>query len=277
MPLRSAPLWLLLGLSAPMPARAQDLDDFQRWGWRRYPLRVANPDRRDRRFTFSRVFYQSVVREWRGQGWRTDYPDADINFMRRFSELTKGAVATDSAGEPDHVIVTLSDDRVFDYPFIFMSDVGTLGLSDDEVQRLRAYLLKGGFLYVDDFWGDRAWAQWVREISKVLPPSEYPIFDIPPDHPMLHTLYDVKAVPQIPSIQFWRGSGGGTSERGVESAVPHLRGIADRNGRLMVVITHNTDIADGWEREGEEYEFFYRFSPEAYALAVNIVLYAMTH
>ena len=223
------------------------------------------------------MLYRSVVQEWRGQGWSTDYPDADLNFMRRFAELTKGAVATDSSGELDHVVVTLTDDRVFDYPFIFMSDVGTVGLSDDEVQRLRAYLLKGGFLYVDDFWGDRAWAQWVREIGKVLPPSQYPIVDLQPDHPLYHTLYDVKRVPQIPSIQFWRGSGGGTSERGAESAVPHLRGIADPSGRLMVVITHNTDIADGWEREGEEYEFFYQFSPEAYALAVNIVLYAMTH
>jgi len=278
MPLRS--LWLssiLVALAAAAAAGAQDLGDLRGWGWRRYPPRFASPDRRDRRFTFSRVLYRSVVREWRGQGWSTDYPDADINFMRRFSELTKGAVATDSTGELDHVIVTLTDDRVFDYPFIFMSDVGTLGLNDDEVQRLRTYLLKGGFLYVDDFWGDRAWAQWVREIGKVLPPNEYPIFDIPLDHPLFHTLYDVKDVPQIPSIQFWRGSGGGTSERGVESAVPHLRGIADQSGRLMVVITHNTDIADGWEREGEEYEFFYRFSPEAYALAVNIVLYAMTH
>jgi hypothetical protein len=130
---------------------------------------------------------------------------------------------------------------------------------------------------VDDFWGDYAWNRWEREIGRVLPPSQYPVFDIPLDHPLFHAIYDVREVPQIPSIQFWRGSGGLTSERGAESATPHLRGIADPSGRLLVVMSHNTDIADGWEREGEEYEFFYRFSPVAYALAINIVVYAMTH
>ncbi len=266
-----------MAVAAPAVAGAQDLPDFPGRRWRRSPPRFAPETRRDRRFTFSRVLYRSVWREWLGQGWATDYPDADINFMRRFAELTTGAVSTDSTGGFDHVVVTLTDDRVFDYPIIFMSDVGTLELSEPEVQRMRTYLLKGGFLYVDDFWGDRAWNQWAHQIGKVLPPSEYPIFDIPLDHVLFHTLYDVKKVPQIPSIQFWRGSGGGTSERGAESAVPHLRGIADHAGRLMVVISHNTDIADGWEREGEEYEYFYQFSPVAYALAVNIVLYAMTH
>lgn len=246
-------------------------------GWRRYPARFPSPDRRDRRFSFARVLYRGAWREWGGQGWSTDYPEADINFMRRFAELTKGAVSRDSTGAFDHVVVTLTDDRVFDYPLIYTSDVGTLVFSDAEVQRLRTYLLKGGFFWVDDFWGDRAWSQWEREIGKVLSPHDYPIVDLPTDHSLFHSLYDVKAVLQIPSIQFWRRSGGGTSERGAESAVPHLRGIADQSGRLMVLITHNTDIADGWEREGEEYEYFYRFSPEAYALAVNIVLYAMTH
>ncbi len=90
-------------------------------------------------------------------------------------------------------------------------------------------------------------------------------------------LYDVTKVPQIPSIQYWRRSGGYTSERGTESAEPHLRAITDHYGRIMVLMSHNTDIADGWERENEEWEFFYRFSSDAYALAINIVLYAMTH
>jgi hypothetical protein len=90
-------------------------------------------------------------------------------------------------------------------------------------------------------------------------------------------MFEVKEVPQIPSIQFWRYSGGLTSERGPESAEPHMRAISDRRGRLMVLMTHNTDIADAWEREGEDPSFFYSFSPTGYAVGINVLLYAMTH
>lgn len=271
---------ILLGLAVSLkPAAAQRrAGGDPSWEFWRAPARYPTPDsRRDRYFSFTRVAYRSVRWEPGGQGWRTDYPNADVNFMRRLAELTSAAVSRDGEEAFHHVVIELSDPRLFEYPFIFMSDAGTAGFTAQEVERLREYLLRGGFLWVDDFWGERAWDHWVREIGRVLPPAEYPIFDLPADHPVFHTLYDVEQVPQIPSIQFWRRSGGATSERGSESAIPHLRGIADRNGRLMVLMSHNTDIADGWEREGEEYEFFYRFSPDAYALGINIVLYAMTH
>ncbi len=111
----------------------------------------------------------------------------------------------------------------------------------------------------------------------MLPPGEFPIFDIPADHPIMHTLYDVKEIPQVSAISFWRQSGGSTSERGSDSAHGNFRGINDDHGHLMVVMTHNTDIADTWEREGESHEYFERFSPPGYAVGVNIVLYAMTH
>ena len=271
----------LLAASALLvsPLHAQDRSDQWFRGWRSAPPRFATEQpRRGGPFRFARVLYQSARREPMGQGWRTDYPDADINFMRRFGELTTAAVSRDSTGHFDHVVLRLTDRELFNYPFIFMSDVGTARFSDEEVERLRAYLLRGGFLYVDDFWGDWAWTNWEREIGRVLPPGQYPIVDLPLGHSLFHSLYDVTELPQIPSIQFWRRTGGLlTSERGAESATPHLRAISDTDGRLMVVMTHNTDIADGWEREGEEYEFFHRFSPDAYALAVNIVLYAMAH
>jgi hypothetical protein len=175
------------------------------------------------------------------------------------------------------VVVTLTDDALFSYPFIFMSDVGTAGFTEPEAERLREYLLRGGILYVDDFWGDAAWEHWVSEMARVLPPDRYPIVDIPDDDPVFQTFFNVRKVPQVPSIQFWRRSGGQSSERGVESAEVHFRGIFDEHGRLMVIMTHNTDIADGWEREGEDEEFFYRFSIRAYPLGVNIAIYAMTH
>ena len=230
-----------------------------------------------RSFTFCRVQYTQVRREALGQGWRTDYPDADRNLMLRLSQLTRTPIRTNSRGRPEHLVVHFTDDELFQCPFIFMSDVGTMALSSDEAERLRKYLTRGGFLWVDDFWGEYAWENWVREISKALPPGEYPIEDIPPGHTIFNALYRVYDVPQVPSIQHWRRSGGGTSERGSGSAVPHLRGIRDSQGRIIVLMSHNTDIADGWEREGEDEEFFFAFSPKAYALGINIILYTLTH
>lgn len=247
--------------------------------WNRVPPKFPLPeDLKERSFSFCRVLYQSVRSEALGHGWNTDYPDSDINFMTRFSELTLGAISRDGDGSPNHVVVTLTDDALFNYPFIFMSDVGTAGFTELEADRLRDYLLRGGFLYVDDFWGDAAWDHWSHEMAKVLTPDRYPIVDVPLEDPVFRTFFTVRKVPQIPSIQFWRRSGGSsTSERGAESAVAHFRGIFDDKGRLMVAMTHNTDIADGWEREAEDDEFFYRFSTKAYPLGVNIAIYAMTH
>jgi hypothetical protein len=115
------------------------------------------------------------------------------------------------------------------------------------------------------------------QIGRVLPEPEYQIRDVPLDHAIFRTQFDVKEVPQIPSIQFWRQSGGGTSERGSESAVPHMRMISDTHGNIMVLMTHNTDITDAWEREGEDPNFFYSFSPVGYAVGINVMMYAMTH
>lgn len=245
----------------------------QQWGRRSASVREGLPDRRSG-FMFCRLRYTSVTREANGQGWSTDYPSADNNFMSRLAELTHTPITTWNDGEPGYVVVDATDPQLFLCPFLFASDVGTAGFTDAEVQQLRMYLQKGGFLWVDDFWGNRAWSQWVGEILAILPGST--IVDIPRDHAIFNTLYVVKETPQIPSIQFWRRSGGATSERGSESAEPHLRGIFDDQGRLMVLMSHNTDIADGWEREGEDDRFFHAFSPGSYAIGINVVIWAMT-
>ena len=248
------------------------------WGWRRMPPKFPADYLSHRDFTFSRVLYQSDRREPGGQGWYTDYPTADQNLMVRLSELTTTSVGFDNRDVPDHVVVTLDDPKIFNYPFLFMSDVGTLWLSDDEAVRLREYLLKGGFLWVDDFWGPHAWDQWIGELRKALPLTDYPVIDVPMNHPIHKTMFEVLEIPQIPSIQHWRRSGGATtSERGLRSDDVHLRAITDVHDRILVLMSHNTDIADGWEREGEDYEFFYRFSVPAYELGINVVVHAMSH
>jgi hypothetical protein len=172
--------------------------------------------------------------------------------------------------------VRLTDDNLFNCPYLHMEDMGAAEFTEPEVLRLREYLMKGGFLWVDDFWGHAEWDYWVEQISRVLPPKEYPIFDLKPDHALFHTQYPVKAVPQIPSIRVWR-PGGSTSEYGEDSIEVHGRGIADKAGRLMVFMTHNTDIDDAWEREGEDPRYFLEFGPNGYALGINVILYALSH
>ena len=240
--------------------------------------RYAPPHMPDASFVVCRVAYRSVRVEPMGIGWQTDYPFAEINLTTRLSELTKTRVSRRDGGQPNHFVVRLTDDALFNCPITMASDVGSLGFSTQEIDRLRLYLLKGGFLWVDDFWGTAAWEHWRSTIARILPPAEYPIADIPATHPIMRALYDVKDVPQIPSINCWmRECGGDTSERGYDSAQVHFRGIQDSRGRLMVLMSHNTDIADSWEREGESQEYFDRFSPRGYALGVNAVIYAMTH
>jgi hypothetical protein len=243
----------------------------------RYRPKFAKVEDFDGSWNYCRGYYTSSRREPGGSGWDTDYPGADNNFSVRLAELTLVHVKLDESGQPDNVVLRLTDPLLFHCPILFMEDVGTMHLTEAEVENLRAYLLKGGFLMADDFWGNWAWNQWAEEIGRVLPPAQYPIFDIPRDHPIMHSLYDVKEIEQVSSIQFWRQSGGGVSERGAESAQVNFRGIADERGRLMVVMAHNTDIPDTWEREGENQEYFDHFSPAGYAIGVNNVLYGMTH
>ena len=231
-----------------------------------------------RGFNFCRGMYANqVYSEAGGTGWSTDYPDAELNFSIRLSELTKTRVAFDRTRTPDFVVVRLTDEALFQCPQLHMEDVGTLEFDAEEIAALRTWFTKGGFLWVDDFWGSDAWAQWETEIGRVLPPSDYPIVDLPLDHPLFRAQFVVTEFPQIPAIQSWRRNMYETSERGADSAVPQHKAILDRNGNVMVFMSHNTDISDAWEREGEDPRYFYEFSPNGYAVGINVMLYAMTH
>jgi hypothetical protein len=229
----------------------------------------------DSAFRVCKLIYTSVRREANGMGWSTDWPFAGIHLMTRVGELTRTRISRDAHGEPNHWTVRLTDDAIFQCPFMTASDVGTVQFSPAEIARLRAYLLKGGFLWVDDFWGTAAWNQWASEIHRVLP--EFPIFDVPATHAIHNTLFADAVVPQVPGINYWTWTGGRTDERGADSVRANFRAIADQHDRIMVLMTHNTDINDSWEREGENRDFFKQFAPAGYALGVNAVLYSLTH
>jgi hypothetical protein len=239
-----------------------------------YPPRYPPKGFSDGSFTLCKLQYSSSRYEDMGIGWSTDYPYAGINLMIRLSELTRTHVTKDAHGEPTYWVVRPTDPALFHCPVLMASDVGTMELSDEEAKHLGEYLRKGGFLWVDDFWGTPAWEQWAVQIHKALP--GFTIFDIPPEHPVRHVLFPIDEVTQVTNIQHWMRTGS-TSERGDDSAHAELRGIADDRGRLMVVMTHNSDFGDSWERESQNREFFEMFSPKGYALGVNVLLYALTH
>jgi hypothetical protein len=238
-------------------------------------IRTPPKDFHDGAFTVCKWMFRSERSEPGGIGWSTDYPFGEINLLTRLSEVSRVRVSRDGAGAVNYWVVRLTDDQLFECPMLLGSDVGTAGLSNVEVQRLREYLLKGGFLWVDDFWGTRAWEQWRSQIAKVLP--EFPILEVTADNPIRQAMFPIKEVKQVPSIFSWGGPGSDPRERGSDSPHADFRAIADAHGRIMVAMTHNTDIGDSMEREGDDPQYFAEYSREGYAIATNIAVYALTH
>jgi hypothetical protein len=242
------------------------------------PAELPPHDWPDRNVAGCHMLYASVRREANGSGWRTDYPWAQRNLLIRLSELTKTRISSLEANVPHVYLVRLTDPALFQCGYLMASDVGTLGFTEQEADALALYLKKGGFLWVDDFWGEAAWEHWTREFAKVLPPSEYTIEEVPLSDAIFRSMYEVKKMPQVTGIGFWRSVGGSTtSERGAETAVPHLRAVRDAHGRIIVVMTYNTDMSNSWERETEDPRYFQQFSVQGYALGINVLLYALTH
>lgn len=225
-------------------------------------------------FTFCRLMYTAVRSDPSGSGWAIEYPDAEFNFLTRLSQFTTTQISRWNSGEPGSTVIRASDPELFQCPFLMVSSPGTLGLSDADVAALREYLLKGGFFWGDDFWGNASWAHWEQQVARILP--GYELVEIPPTHPLFTAFYNVPTVPQIPSLNRWR-PGQSTSELGAESAVPHMRGVFDDQGRLMVLSTHNTDISDGWEREADLQEFFEQFAAKSYGVGINVAVWVMSH
>ena len=244
----------------------------------RFPPRFPKADTFGHGFNFCRGIYTSTRGEAGGQGWSTDYPDAELNFSIRLSELTQTRVKFDAEGRPDYVTVRLTDDALFQCPYLHMEDVGTVTFSDARGRGAARLPAEGRLPLGGRLLGQlRVGPTGSTRSARVLPPAEYPIQDLTPAHPIFSTQFQVSELPQIPSIQSWRGNPHETSERGADSAEPHFRAISDEHGNIMVLMTHNTDISDAWEREGEDPRYFYQFSPEGYAVGINVILYAMTH
>jgi hypothetical protein len=223
-------------------------------------------------FTFCRLRYERT-RVQRKSGWWDDYPASDFNFLSRFAELTTVTTSRWANGDPGFAQVTVEDPDLFHCPFLKMQGGANYDFTPAEIATLRNYFLKGGFLWEDDNWTDSDWQYIQENLHRILP--EYPIVEITPGHPLLSVLYRVSQIPQIPSIESWRRNGGQADEFG--SGPPHLYAIFGENGRLIVLVSLNCDTSDSWEREGDNPDYFQRFSPAGYALGVNVAVWIMSH
>ncbi len=225
-------------------------------------------------FTFVRIFYNP---QWGDRGsWQVDWPDSDLNFSFRLQQLTSLKV------NPNPIVLELTDERLFDHPFIYFVEPGGgggggrgggLNFSDEEAAILRRYLLQGGFAMFDDFWGEGEWQVYEAAMKRVFPDRNWQ--ELPLDHPIFHIVYDLKEKPQVPSIGFARR---GLSYEREDAQEVHYRAWFDDKGRMMALACHNTDLGDGWEREGEDESFFREYSEKrAYPMGINILFYVMTH
>ena len=253
-------LLLLLAPSA-LSQRSQSRSDFTP------PKRQAGPSKRNE-YTFARLRYSGGY--GRRGGWATDYPKADEQFLYGLRNWCRSSLGISD----DPVTVPPADKEIFKYPFVYAVEPGMMELSEEDAANMREYLMRGGFLMLDDFWGEYEWANMEREIKKVFPGRNF--VELPLDHPIYHCVFEIKSKGQVPGIRYWE-RGGGTSERS-DSREVHHRAIFDDQGRMMVIATHNTDNGDGWEREGENDWFFHEFSEKrAFPLGINIIFWAMTH
>jgi hypothetical protein len=230
-------------------------------------------------FTFTRAIFTSPGRAAL-MGWMNDYPDSDLNLSYRLQQLTS------MKADPDARVVRLTDPGLHQFPFIFAAQPGGIGLQEEEVVGLRRYLQNGGVLWADDFWGARDWERFAAQMKVVLPDRAW--IELSMEHPLFHCVFDLKGPMnrlQSPSINFWKRNYNPADPtttvstfRGPDSADMHVRAWLDDRGRIMVLAVHNSDDSDGWEREGQNEDYFHLFSEKrAYPLAINTLFYLMTH
>ena len=238
----------LLACALPRAAPAQDAE---------HPL--------SHEFYFTRGIYgSSADGDGWGPRWAIDYPEADRHFLTALTRLT-GVDAYDSDNAR-----AIGDEALRNFPFVYLVEAGALELEEREVTALRDYLLAGGFLVIDDFWGTWAWQNLVEQMARLFP--ERPLVDVPLGHPVFHSFYDIRALKQIPNVAL--APTGRTWE--YDGYVPRARGIFDDQGRLMVLVNWNTDLGDAWEW-ADDADYPLHFSNYAYKLGINIVIYAMSY
>ncbi len=220
-------------------------------------------------YTFVRVIFdwsRGYGRRGLGSGPYTDYPEADNNFIVGLREWA----GTNLKIAPRPEAMEIMDDRIFDYPIVYIVEPGGMELTDEQVAHLREYIMRGGFIFLDDFWGEYEWMNVQEQFKRILP--EYEIKDLPLNHPIFHSYLDVEEVVQVPNV--YNAQRGITSEKG--GVVPHYMGIENKDGRMVAFIARNCDLGDAWEWINDS-RYPVKYGLPAYKLGINVVVYAMSH
>jgi hypothetical protein len=238
---------------------------FAQRGYRRYaPVPDQPLSGEPKEWTFARLAYDD--NGYRGRGsWTIDYPGAEYHFSQAVERLTRIDV------HPDGHVISPSSDDLFDYPWLYAVEVGGWTFSDEQASRMREHLLRGGFLMVDDFHGEYEWVLFLDGMRTIFP--DRPIEDVPAEEAVYALAYEVDPRLQVPGPEYmWSGL---TYER-TDGVTPHWRGVRDDDGRWMVMISHNIDYGEGWE-QADNPAYPEAFTRQAYEVAINYLVYAMTH
>lgn len=217
-------------------------------------------------FYFARLAYSDPygMRIEGDRPWMIDSPAAERHFLQGLRRLSN----IDS--RPTEVYVRAVDEELFDYPWIYVVEPGHWDLSVEETDGLREYLLRGGFIVFDDFHGTYEWAMFMRGMRRIFP--DRPVVELSEDDEVFHVLYDLSLGTQIPGVQMLY-TGRTYENDGVE---PHWRGVYDDEGRLMMLINHNMDLGDAWEHADWPH-YPEKYTALAYRMAINYIVYSMTH
>ncbi len=255
--------------------RGYEIQDPERIKEQQIMEKALNPEFRQDVFTFARLKFQADT-DYRFGGfrmWDDDTPEADLNLIFRLHEVTSLKV------RPGLNFIDITTKELANYPFVYLASAGRADLTDEEAVALRRYLLNGGFIMADDFWGDEQWAHFHEQIKRVFPERE-PV-ELTLDHRIFHSVFDFKKEPQIPSVGAYLRTGesydpGWPYNEKNES--PHYYALYDDKQRMMALLCHNNHFGDGWEHEGDDESYFDRFSePMAYPMLINILVYTMAH
>src|SRR5882724_2044606 len=225
-------------------------------------------------FTFARLKFDTDMggRYGRGRrGWQDDAPEADLSLTYRLFQVTTFKI------HPGLNYVDITPKELAKYPFVYVAGAGAMAFSDADAGLMRRYLLNGGFMMADDFWGDEAWTHFYAEMKRIFPDRE-PV-ELTVDHPIFHSVYPFAKEPQIPSVPyFWRQTSYDPADYFTKDHSPHFYAIFDDKNRMMALICHNNHFGDGWEHESENEDYFKMYSePMGYPMFINILEYTMTH